>query len=200
MVQRVRRVLIASLIGLGFHTSTWAAGLEAGRPLPELQFTNVQGERVDSNQYADWVQIFTFADQKSSTDLINWMDEAGPKAMLRYPEARFAFLSFADVTAVPEMFRTLVATAIAEVDKRSRKKMLESYQQRGVALDPNRAAFHLTPDWDGTWLNTFQIEDAHLFYCWLVYQGRVIARYQGDSPDLQAQFLSDLDLLLSPVK
>ena len=191
-------LMIASVMGLGTNSHTArAAGLEEGRPIPDLKFTNVQGIEVDSADYSDWVQVYTFADRHSSDGLMNWMNEAALEAMSRYPEARFAYFGFADVTTVPEMVRNLATTAIAEVDKRSHKKLMETYAQRGLVLDPERAVFHLTPDWEGLWLQTFKIDSAQVFYCWIVYQGRVVARYQGDSPGLTERYLADLDRLFS---
>ena len=192
----VRNLTLVSLMGVGLSRPAAATGLNVGRSMPAMQFTNIHGVEVDSSHYSDRVQIYTFADRHSSEALMDWLSESGIEAMISHPDARFAYLNFADVSEVPVMARDIASAAIALVDNRSSKKLHKSFEERGVTLSEDKAVFHLTPDWDGSFLNAFQIEHAKSFHCWIVVNGEVVAQYNGDMVGLQGRYLEDLNRIL----
>lgn len=183
-------------MGVGLSRPAAATGLNVGRSMPTMQFTNIHGVEVDSSVYADRVQIYTFADRHSSEALMDWLSDSGIEAMITHPDAQFAYLNFADVSEVPVMARDIASAAIALVDNRSSKKLQKSFEERGVTLTEEKAVFHLTPDWDGRFLNAFQIEHAQSFHCWIVVNGEVVAQYNGDMANLQGRYIADLNRIL----
>ena len=189
-------MLIASFVGVGSNTEAHAAGLDEGGRLPAFQFDDIHGRIVDTSQYSDWIQVYCFADRNSSSELLDWMSEAGIEAMTQYPDERFAYLGFADVTMVPDVFRHLAVTATTQMEQVATAELEASFAERGLVLDPNQTAFHLVADWDGVWLETFQIENAEVFRCWTVYQGHVVSSYQGNMPDLTQRYLLDVVRIL----
>jgi len=202
-VCRVKQLIsstLALLFLLGFAPRP-AEAMPQGQVAAAMQFTDIHGQAASTTDYAERVQIWTVGDYGSSRRLMDWMEPAGVSAVIEHPELRFSFLNFADVTAVPSLFRGLSLEILRHIDGNAKEKLQQAYAERGVELSPDRALFHLTPDWNGDYLALFGIPNAKKYHCWIIHDGRIIEHLEEGTPDISVRFaaaITNLDKADAP--
>ncbi len=174
-----------------------ARPLAAGDAAPSIEFTDIENQQGSTHDYRNWVQVLTFADRESSEDLKVWMEDAQIETTKAHPELRVAYLSFADLAAVPRFLRGVARPVLAQVFESSNEQMAESYRKMGIEADPDKVAFVFTPDWDGGHLATFGIEDATKYHCWIVADGKVVAALNPSTPDIATHYKAAFDQLVA---
>jgi hypothetical protein len=169
--------------------------LRVGDAAPNLAFVDIEGVRIDSEVYRSWVQVLTFADRESSEEMKAWMRDAQIRATRAHPELAVAYLSFADVSAVPRFLRRIVRPLLRRTFESSNAELEESYRKMGIEPDPSKLAFRFIPDWDGSYLEAFGLESAATYRCWLVVDGRVVAAFDASTPDIADRYVEAFDRL-----
>lgn len=170
-----------------------AAPLAAGSPAPTLAWEDIDGVEGQSRQFDDWIIVYTFADRESSDLLMKWQDAANLAIVRRHSHLRIAHINFADVSAVPGLFKGVVEPVIRGINNRAMKRLREVYKQAGVPFDASKARFHLIADWKGKYLKAFGLDDAALYHLWIVVDGLVVAHWSAKSPHVETEFVAWFD-------
>jgi len=170
--------------------------LRVGDAAPELSLLDIEGERMTSEQYRDWVQVITFADRESSEAMKSWMSDSQIRVTRAHPEVPVAYLSFADLSAVPRFLRGVIRPVLRKSFENSNEQLAESYRKVGIDPDPSKVVFRFLPDWDGTYLEVFGIEDASSYRCWLAVDGKVVAAFDASTPDIGQAYVDAFDALV----
>ena len=172
--------------------------LEVGAPLPSLEFEDIHGVEASSGHYDARIQVITFADRESSDQLMAWMLKAAPEVMVRHPSLKVAYLGFADLQSVPSLFEHIVYPALKLVNARSEESMENAYRDHGITLRPESIAYHLTPDWEGQYLEKFGLQDASSFHCFVVQDGTIVAHFDNQEPNVGQRYIALMDRLMRP--
>jgi len=162
-------------------------------PAPSLSFQDIRGEKAATDDYKDWTIVYTFADRKSNDPLMDWMIPAGAEVQRKHPDMRIAYLNFADVKSIPRFVHPMVRPILRRIDERSDQQAHGALKAAGVRDSRDRFAFHLTPDWDGRYLETFGIADARTYRVWIVVNGRVFAAMDQSQPNVVDRFKQAFD-------
>jgi hypothetical protein len=80
----------------------------------------------------------------------------------------------------------------------SNQDLAKSYREVGIEPDPSKVVFRFVPDWDGSHLETFGIEDASSYRVWIAVEGRVVAALDGATPDVADRYVEAFDRIASP--
>lgn len=169
--------------------------LRVGDAPPDLAFVDIEKELVDSEVYRGWVQVLTFADRESSEEMKGWMRDAQIRVTQAHPKLPVAYLSFADLSAVPRLLRGMVRPLLRRTFENSNEELAESYRKVGIEPDPARVAFRFIPDWDGSYLEAFGLENAATYHCWVAVDGRVVAAFDASTPDIADRYVEAFDRL-----
>jgi hypothetical protein len=178
---------------------TWASSSESsasretplstGDDVPKLSYVDIDGESSATDAYPGWIQVITFADRESSEPMKEWLSKAQVRAMQAHPELAVAYIGFADLSAVPGFLRGLVKPVLRKTFENSNEGLAETYRKAGVEPDPSKVAFRFTPDWDGSYLKAFGLDNAASYYCWIVSNGVVVASLDASTPDIVERYL-----------
>jgi len=193
-------VLVAILASSAAAVAEERTVLGVGDAPPKLDAVDIEGERVDSESYRGWVQVLTFADRKSSEEMKSWMGDAQISATKAHPELPVVYLTFADLSAVPRMLRGMVRPLLRKTSESSNEELAESYRKVGIEPDANKMAFRFIPDWDGSHLEAFGLENAVQAYCWIAMDGRVVAAFDASTPDIGSRYAEVFDRLAAEAK
>ena len=108
--------------------------------------------------------------------------------MTERPDLSFAFLNFADVSIVPELFQPMTLKIMRHINKGAKEDLRKAYEERGLELTTDRVRVHLTADWNGDFIKAFGIADAKQYHCWVIQGNRVVAHLVEGTPDIAARF------------
>ena len=169
--------------------------LKKGDPAPTVSFVDITGEATGTDAYRDWVQVLTFADRESSEELKVWMRPAQLAATRAHPELRVAYITFADVSAIPRLLRRIVRPVLAKTFENSNEDLEQAYREIGVEPDPDKVDMIFAPDWDGAHLEKFGLEDAKAYHCWIVVDGRIVEALDASTPDLGSRYVAAFDAI-----
>ena len=167
-----------------------AFALGVGDAVPTVSFTDIDGVAASVSRYDGWVQVFTFADRESSDRMVQWLNDAGIEVARKFPAQQIAYIGFADMRIVPRLLQGVALPLLRQVNKRSMSQMDGVYEKAGVKRDKSRIAFHLTPDWDGTFLKAFGLSDAVQWKCWIAAGGRIIAALDESTPEVAKRYVA----------
>jgi hypothetical protein len=162
--------------------------LQKGDAGPDISFVDITGKASATSNYASWVQVYTFADRESSEELKMWMGPAQIEATRAHPELSVVYLTFADLASIPRFLRGMVRPVLNKTFENSNEELADAYRKIGVEPDPDKVEFVFAPDWDGAHLETFGLEDAKAYHCWIVADGRVVEVLDASTPDLAARY------------
>ena len=169
--------------------------LQKGDAAPEISFVDITGEATETGAYRSWVQVLTFADRESSEVLKEWMRPAQIAATRAHPELRVVYMTFADLTSIPRLLRGMVRPVLEKTFENSNEDLAAAYREIGVEPDPAMVEFIFAPDWDGAHLETFGLEDAKSYHCWIVADGRVVAVLDASTPDREGHYAAAFDAI-----
>jgi len=157
--------------------------LRVGDPVPRFSFIDIEEEETSVGAYDGSVLVLSFGDRESSEEMKEWMGDAQLTVMKAHPEIPVAYLAFADVSSVPSWLQGMVRPLLASSNESASEDLAETQRKAGIQPDPTRATFRFTPDWDGSHLETFGLEDATRYHCWIVVDGKVVAAMNPSTPD-----------------
>ncbi len=179
--------------------SILAAPLVAGDPAPSLSFVDIEGRPGATSQFDDWVIVYSFAGRESSDRVMNWQRDVGLTIAKRYPDLKVAYINFADLTIVPNLFRKVVTPLLKHMNQGAMEELLESYDEQGIQLNRARTDFYLVPDWSGEYLRVFRIPDTDKFHVWLAAGGKIRGYFVEGEEGLSEHYLDVFSRLVSPV-
>jgi hypothetical protein len=188
-------VLVAVLVSSGVAAAGEETGLRVGGTPPNLAFVDIEKKRVGNEDYRGWIQVLTFADRDSSEEMKVWMRDAQIRVTQAHPELPVAYLTFADLAAIPRFMRGMVRPILRRTFENSNEDLAESYRKVGIEPDPDKVAFRFIPDWDGTYLEAFGLEDAATYHCWIAVDGRIVAAFDASTPDIVDRYVEAFDRL-----
>jgi len=172
--------------------------LGVGDAVPDVSTVDIGGAPMRTASYRDWVQVLSFADRDSSEAMKAWMGDAQVRATKAHPELRVAYVSFADVSAVPGFLRGMVRPVLRRSFESSNEELAKSYREAEIEPDPSKVVFRFVPDWDGSHLGTFGLEDASSYRVWIAVDGRVVAALDGATPNAAARYVETFDRIAAP--
>lgn len=207
---RILALLVMTLCLIGFTVSGASAKkdkkeanypaerLTVGDSVPVVEFKDIDGEEGKSADYQDWVVVYSFADRKSNKPMMEWMEDAQINVVRDHPELKLAFLSIADVAAVPSAFRYIVRPILRQINSSATKKLWDLYEERGIDLDAVKVEFRMIPDWTGDHLKKFGIKNAKEYQVFITHRGKILSFFEPETPDKKADFYRTFrDLALS---
>jgi hypothetical protein len=169
--------------------------LQKGDPAPEISFVDITGKASETGAYRSWVQVLSFADRESSEVMKEWMRPAQIAATSAHPELSVVYMTFADLASIPRLFRRVVRPMLEKTFENSNEDLAEAYREIGIEPDPDKVEFIFAPDWDGAHLETFGLEDAKSYHCWIVSNGRVVEVLDASTPDHEARYKAAFDAI-----
>jgi hypothetical protein len=197
--RRCLTLVVCGLIALGSVASSGEEKpLGVGDAVPDVSTQDIDGAPLRTASYLDWVVVLSFADRESSEAMKAWMGDAQIRATKAHPELRVAYLSFADLSAVPGFLRGMVRPLLRRSFESSNDELAKSYREVGIEPDPSKVVFRFVPDWDGSHLETFGIENASAYRVWIAAGGRVVAALDGATPDVSERYVEAFDRIASP--
>lgn len=189
--------LLVTALQTDATASDTASPLAAGDPAPVLAFTDIEGVTGHTNDYADRIVVYSFANRESSEWLTAWQQRAGVELRRRYPDLKVAFVGFADVSSVPKMLRGVVEPILRRINRSSVRDMNELYAEAGIEPRQDVQTFHLIPDWDGTYRKMFGLTHAEQWHVWLARDGRIAAALSGGDEDGGPAYLAAMAELVA---
>ena len=175
---RLRWSFLALGVGLCLLSADVARAekaLKVGDVFPNFSFVNIDEQKAHTKDFKDRVMVVTAADRDSSERLMAWMRLAGLQALRANPDLKIAYVSVADVTAVPRLFKGIARKAISYVNESSNEEFVAFYKEHKVVPRKDAIVSHLIPDWDGQIMGRLGIKNAEKFKCWIVSGGKVVA-------------------------
>jgi len=163
--------------------------LKAGDPIPVMEFEDINGNKGSTNDYRDWIVVFTFADRKSSKPLMEWMDRAWVKVSETDIDLNMVFFNVADLVTLPKALRGVVYPFLRILNDRSMKSMRKSYEKKGIDFDSIAQAIHFIPDDTGKFLRTFGLADGKQYQCFITVGHRVVAVFDPSTPDIVERYV-----------
>lgn len=163
--------------------------LKAGDPIPVMEFEDINGNKGSTNDYRDWIVVFTFADRKSSKPLMEWMDRAWVKVSETDIDLNMVFFNVADLVTLPKALRGVVYPFLRILNDRSMKSMRKSYEKKGIDFDSIAQAIHFIPDDTGKFLRTFGLSDGKQYQCFITVGHRVVAVFDPSTPDIVERYV-----------
>ena len=154
-----------------------------GDPVPRLAFVDIEEEEWSIGAYDGSVLVISFGDRDSSEEMKEWMGAAQLTVLKTHPEIATAYLAFADVSSVPSWLRGMIRPLLASSNESAVEDLAEAQRDAGIEPDPTKTAFRFTPDWDGAHLETFRLEDATSYHCWIAVDGKIVAVMDPSTPD-----------------
>jgi hypothetical protein len=161
--------------------------LQPGDTSPQFAYTDIEGKPGVTGDLDGWVIAYFFADRYSNERLMAWMDNACINIARSHPGIRIAFISFADLKAVPSLFRGIVRPILKAINSRASERMKRNYIKAEIKLDLSKTRFALIPDWSGEYMKMFGLGDAIKYQCFVSRAGRISA-YMAESPETPGLF------------
>ncbi len=149
--------------------------LQTGQSFPHFAFTDVDGKKANTQDFTKRIMIISVAGRNSSDRFMKWMRVAGLDALRKRPHLKFAYISIADVTSVPRLFKGVAQRAVRYINRSSNRELLQFYKENRLVPRNGAIVSHLIPDWDGQLMAKFGIKNADKYQCWIVVDGRVVA-------------------------
>lgn len=168
--------------------------LTVGDPVSGFRFEDIQGQQAATQDYPGWTIIYTFADRKSNKILMEWIVGAGETVAKNHPDRKMAYINFADTKSVPRIFRSIAESMLKNIHVKTLHRIRESYRRAGITDSSERLAFHVVPDWNGTFLESFGIQDASTYWIWMVEDGQVLTALSGADPNVKQKFIRSFDV------
>ncbi len=72
---------------------------------------------------------------------------------------------------------------LASSHESATEDLAESQREAGIEPDPTKTSFRFTPDWDGSHLEVFGLEDATRYHCWIAVDGKIVAALDPSTRD-----------------
>ena len=171
--------------------------LQVGESVPNITFTDIDGNQANLEQYFDRIIILSVAGRTSSTRLQKWMDPANLNLFKVQPDLRIAYVSIADVSGVPNLFRGVVSRMIKSISQSAHKKLAQTYQNHNITVSQGQRILHLIPDWRGDYLSRFGLSDGDKYAFWIIHKGVVVAAFTEGAPDLKTRYVNVIKRLVT---
>ena len=183
-------IIFYLLIFFGTCSEVFARNkLHVGDTVPNIGFIDIEGNRSKLSHYFDRVVVLSVSDRTSSARLRDWMEPANLTLFQLQPDLQMAYLSIADVSSIPALFRGLVGRIIRSISRSSREKLAKVYSDHNVSMEKDQQVFHLIPDWRGGYLNLLGLDDGAEYTLWVIHRGVVIAAFTEDEPALEQSYI-----------
>jgi len=205
-------VLFVLVIFLGITGIVWAENkpekeppkkpepIGVGELVQSLDFEDIEGKKGSTEDYKDWIVIYSFADRKNNKDLIGWISDAGIGVAKAHPETKIAYINFADVTMVPDALRHLVTPILRLINRRSTKTMIETYASKGVSIDSEKLRFVMVPDWTGKYLQAFRLPNAKEYRTYVSLEGKILGIFDAQTKNIKDAYISFFDKLIASLQ
>ena len=104
------------------------------------------------------------------------MKSANIKILRERPELSLVFVSFADVSSVPSLFKYIARRVIRNLNAETQHEMKSLYKEESLNLRRDQTISHIIPDWEGIGWAKMQVgeKDRQGYYCWVIKDGKVI--------------------------
>ncbi|MCX5868064.1 MAG: hypothetical protein NT009_11440 [Proteobacteria bacterium] len=168
-----------------------------GELVQSLDFEDINGKKGSTEDYQDWIIVYSLADRKSHKTLIAWIDDVGPRVAKAHPEVKIAYINFADVTIVPTPLRHLIGSILRLINQRSSDQMKEDYASQGVFIDSDKLRFVMVPDWTGKYLQAFRLPNAKNYRSYVTVEGKILAMFDAQTQNIKETFINFFDQLIA---
>jgi len=177
-----------------------AEPIGVGELVQSLDFEDIDGKKGSTEDYQDWIVIYSLADRKSHKALMAWMEGAGPSVAKAHPEVKVAYINFADVTRAPAPLRHLIGSVLRLINRRSSDQMKEYYASQGVFIDSDKLRFVMVPDWTGKYLQAFRLPNAKNYRSYVTVEGKILAMFDAQTQNIKETFVNFLDQLIASLQ
>ncbi|MDD5222921.1 MAG: hypothetical protein PHE84_02950 [bacterium] len=182
------------------ESSENAKTIGVGELVKSLDFEDIDGKKGSTDDYKDWIIIYSFADRKNNKDLIGWISDAGIGVAKAHPEAKIVYINFADVTIVPYSLRHLVTPILRLINRRSTEQMQETYASKGVSINSEKLRFVMVPDWTGKYLEAFRLPNAKEYHTYVALEGKILAIFDAQTQNIKDAYISFFDKLIASLQ
>jgi len=171
-----------------------------GELVQGLDFEDIDGRKGSTEDYKDWIIIYSFADRKNNKALMDWIGDAGIGVAKAHPEVKIVYISFADVTIVPYTLRYVIIPILRLINRRSTEQMIETYTSKGITVDSDKLRFVMVPDWTGKYLQAFRLPNAKEYRTYVSLEGKILAIFDAQTQNIKEAYISFFDKLIASLQ
>lgn len=162
--------------------------LKIGDQVPVFKMEDIDGKERSNKDFADRIIVYGFADRSSNKGLQAVMGPAAKKVVKAFPTTKIAYINFADVVIVPNLMKHIVNPILRYINDSNTKEMKKQYSDEGIPWNPTMTTFILVPEWEGDLMEIFGLENAKLWYTFIVYNDKVEAVLDVNTKDYPGEF------------
>lgn len=182
------------------ESSEKAKTIGVGELVQSLDFEDIDGRKGSTDDYKDWIIIYSFADRKNNKALMDWIGDAGIGVAKAHPEVKIVYINFADVTIVPYALRYMIIPILRLINRRSTEQMQETYASKGITIDSDKLRFVMVPDWTGKYLKAFRLPNAREYRTYVSLEGKILAIFDAQTQNIKDAYISFFDKLIASLQ
>ena len=186
------KVLLLLMIGTTLVFAN--PGVRVGDEVPLFSGTDIDGAKVDLKSYLDRVLIISIANHDSYKRLTAMMKRANINILKKRPDLNMVFVSFADLSAVPRLFKNLARRVIRNLNVDTQRELDLLYKEESLNLRRGQTVSHIIPDWEGIGWTKMGVEekDREVYYCWVIKGGRVVAVFHEGMKNISGRYMESI--------
>ena len=194
MILRILLILFFAICAPVLPVAFANPGLGVGDQVPSFTETDVSGVKFDLKSYLDSVLIISIANHSSYKRLTSLMKSANIEVLKKRPDLNLTFVSFADVSAVPRLFKGIALRAIRNISVETKRELNLLYKEESLNLRRDQTISHIIPDWEGrVWIKMqVEVKDQQGYYFWVVKDGRVVALFHEGMKNISKRYVDSI--------
>ena len=186
------KVLLLLMIGTTLVFAN--PGVRVGDKVPLFSGTDIDGMEVNLKAYLDRVLIISIANRDSYKRLTAMMKHANIEILKKRPDLNMVFVSFADLSAVPRLFKPIAHRVIHNLNVDTKRELDLLYKEASLNLRRGQTVSHIIPDWEGIgWAQMgVDVEDREIYRFWVVKNGSVIAMFHEGMKNISVCYMDSI--------
>ena len=190
----IAKYLLLLMIAISGPIAFANPGIGVGDQVPLFSGTDIDGVGVDLKSYLDRVLIISIANHDSYKRLTEMMKSANISVLKKRPDLNMVFVSFADLSAVPRLFKSFARRVIRNLNVDTQHELDLLYKEESLKLRRGQTVSYIIPDWEGIGWAKMQVEvkNQEFYHCWVVKDGRVIALFHEGMKNISKRYVESI--------
>ena len=190
----IAKYLLLLMIAISGPIAFANPGIGVGDQVPLFSGTDIDGVGVDLKSYLDRVLIISIANHDSYKRLTEMMKSANISVLKKRPDLNMVFVSFADLSAVPRLFKSFARRVIRNLNVDTQHELDLLYKEESLKLRRGQTVSYIIPDWEGIGWAKMQVEvkNQEFYHFWVVKDGRVIALFYEGMKNISKRYVESI--------
>ena len=190
----IAKYLLLLMIAISGPIAFAKPGIGVGDQVPLFSGTDIDGVEVDLKSYLDRVLIISIANHDSYKRLTEMMKSANISVLKKRPDLNMVFVSFADLSAVPRLFKSFARRVIRNLNVDTQHELDLLYKEESLKLRRGQTVSYIIPDWEGIGWAKMQVEvkNQEFYHFWVVKDGRVIALFYEGMKNISKRYVESI--------